>query len=149
MSNDIFLICARKDGPATFKRALAEEIMNRGAINPRLPLTDITYSDGGAEVSIEEDEDIDGGGFGRFGGRTFYDRLWELADRTGSYLVWPDFPPCLAVTRPEFVAYIDEDTVEAHGPPYVVKSGKELEYAIEFDFDANEPPDDEDGEESA
>ena len=144
MSFDIFLVCMRNGEPATFKRTLAEEVMNRGAIDPDLPLLNITYADGGGGVAyIDEDEDIDSVSFDHFGGDTFYNRLWDLMDRTGSFLFWPAVGRKLAVTRPEIVSHIDEDTVEDLGPAFIVRSGKELEDAIEFGIDPNEPENDE------
>jgi len=139
MSFDIYLQCMRNKEPATFKRSLAEDIMNRGAIAPELPLMNISYPDGSCVAYIDEDEDIDGVSFDHFGGDTFYQRLWELADMTGSFLFWPDLGRKMAVTRANVIQHIDDDTVEGHGPPYIVSSGKELEDAIEFGIDPNDP----------
>jgi hypothetical protein len=43
MSSDIFLQCFRDREPATFERAVFEEIFGRGAVNPQFPLTDVAY----------------------------------------------------------------------------------------------------------
>ncbi len=138
MSMDLFLTCIRDGEGSTFTRAVFEEVMGRDAIGPKFPLTSVRYADGGCN-------DIDGGeggtiqtvSFVHFGGETFYDRLWELADRSGSYLMWPNDGPALAVTRAELVAKIDPKMVEELGPPVVARTGKDLGEAIEGggDFD--------------
>jgi hypothetical protein len=130
MSMDLFLTCARDGKGSTFKRALLEEIMGRGAIDPKYPLTRVRYADGASEIDAGEGEDIETVSFLHFGGETFFDRLWELADRTSSYFVWPDEERSLAVTRPDMIAKIDPHTIESLGPAYIVRSGKELGDAI-------------------
>lgn len=58
MSFDIHLQCFRNGEPATFKRALVEEIFGRHAINFHLPLTGVNYADrGGAEIYGADDGD--------------------------------------------------------------------------------------------
>jgi hypothetical protein len=147
MSFDLFLQTAR-DGD-TFKRTLFEEIMSRGAINPELPLEDVNYPDGGCrEIVIEDEEDIDSASFSRFGGDTFFQRLWELADRTNSFIWWPDVGSPVAVTRQDMISQLPEGVLDAEEDPYVVRSGKELENAILFAIEPDEPEGDDEGEES-
>ena len=131
MSFDIFVMCARKGEQATFKRALFEEIMGRGALDASLPLTNIEYADGMCVAYYDgQKEDLDSTAFDHFGGDTFWDRLYELADRTGSFLVWPDVGRQVAVTRLEMLDEIYPDVAETLGPPYVVKNGKQLELLV-------------------
>ncbi|HUO93705.1 MAG TPA: hypothetical protein VMU22_12320, partial [Rhizomicrobium sp.] len=99
MSMDLFLQCARDGEPSMFPRALFEEVMSRGAIDPEFPLSEVLYVDGGCrEIDGGERDAISSLSFAHFGGDIFFDRLWELADRTGSYLMWPG-DPSIAVTR--------------------------------------------------
>ncbi len=130
MSFDVFLMCVRDGEEATFKREVLEEVMGRGAINPDYPLSNVYYADGMSVIYGGDDEDIDSLMFNHFGGDTFFDRLWELADRTGSFLTWPDGECSLAVTCPEMIDQIYPSVIESVGPPIIVRSGKELENAI-------------------
>ncbi|HTW34411.1 MAG TPA: hypothetical protein VMD53_07330 [Rhizomicrobium sp.] len=131
MSFDIFVMCARKGARATFKRELFEEIMGRGAVDASLPLTNIDYVDGMCVAYYDEEkEDLDSAAFDHFGGDTFWSRLYEFADRTGSFLVWPDVGRQVAVTRPEMIGEIYPDVAEKLGPPYVVKDGTQLKLLV-------------------
>ena len=47
MGFDLFLNCVRDGETATFKRELFEEIMGRGAVDAKFPLTTVEYIDGG------------------------------------------------------------------------------------------------------
>jgi hypothetical protein len=131
MSFDIFVMCSRKGARATFKRELFEEIMGRGALDASLPLTNIEYADGMCVAYYDEErEDLDSTAFDHFGGDTFWSRLYELADRTGSFLVWPVVGRQVAVTRPELIDEVYPDVAENLGPPYVVANGRQLELLV-------------------
>lgn len=134
MSFDIFLQCFRKGEPATFKRALVEEIFGRHAINFHLPLTGVNYADrGGAEIyGADDGDDIQSLMFNHCGGCTFFDALYELAQRTGSVVIWP-------TTRSPYCAVTDSETIadlpagfcdEPLGAPIVVSDGRELDEGI-------------------
>jgi hypothetical protein len=58
MGLDIFLHCRGNGEPATFKRAIAEEILSRGAIDYGPPLTYVSYADG-SKVQIYLDDIAD------------------------------------------------------------------------------------------
>jgi hypothetical protein len=138
MSNEIYLQCVGEGG--RFKRTLFEEIMSKGAVNPQFPLVDVAYPDGSGanEIYADESEDLDGVSFGRFGGSMFYDRLWELADRTNSYVWWPDLGSPIAVTREDMISQLPEDLLDGEEEPYVVRSGKELEQAVGDDLEEDD-----------
>ena len=132
MSFDIFLDCVNNNGTQTFKRQVAQEILGRGAVDEASALYQVEYPDGSASSVIgEEDEDIDGLMFNHSGGDTFFERLWELADRTGSIIYWPGDDTPVAVTREEMLQHIPRDD-EGHQmePQFVVANGKELQQVI-------------------
>lgn len=130
MSFDIFLICVRNGDAAMFERALFEDIFRRNAIDPRSPLTSVTYRDGGAEIDGAEDGDeIENIVFNHCGGDTFYAALYELADRSGSVVLWPAAGRQIAVTREAAIAHLPPDLSDL-GPPYVVANGRELAACI-------------------
>ncbi len=143
MSNEIYLQCAG-DG-RTFKRTLFEEIMSKGAVNPKFPLEDITYPDGSGakEVYANENENLDSVSFGRFWGGMFYERLWELADGTNSFIWWPDAGSPVAVTREDVISQLPEGVLDGEEEPFVVRSGKELEQAVGFGGDPEQGDEDE------
>lgn len=134
MSLDIFLFCKRNGQLSSFKKAIAEELLIRDAVDKRLPVTDVEYPDGSrAEVfGLEEGEgeDIDNLYFTHCGGETFFAVLYELAVKTGSYIWWSDEAPNIAVTSEALLADLPAKEVADLGPPYIVSNGTELEKAI-------------------
>jgi hypothetical protein len=133
MSFDIFFDCINNDGGKTFKRQLAQEILGRDAIKPAdALLSSVAYPDGsGSEVYCSKDEDLDGMMFNHSGGDTFFERLWELADRTGSMIFWPGDGVPVAVTRPELLQHLPKSEAgDEMEPQFVVRNGKELQEAI-------------------
>lgn len=133
MGLEIYLYCYRKCEPATFKRALAEEILSRGAIDYRLPLYNVNYADGsGAEIfSPDEGTEIHSLMFGHCGGARFLDSLYELAERTRSLVMWHFGSPLCAVTHAEDIPDLPMGIrEEPFGPPFVVASGREIYEAI-------------------
>jgi hypothetical protein len=133
LSFDIHLQCFRNGKPATFKRALFEEIFGRGAVNLSLPLTDVRYPDGsGAQIyGADGADDISSLMFNHCGGATFYDRLYELAHRTRSAVLWPFGNPQSAVTDAKTIAGSPGLWEEPLGPAIVVTSGRELAEGIQ------------------
>jgi len=125
VSFDIFLQCFRNREPTTFPRGLFEEIFARHAIAPRFPLDEVTYGDGGAAIYGGDDDDIQGLMFNHCGGETFFSALYQLAQRTGSVVFWPDTAPSTAVTDAGTIAHLPEG-FDRLGPPYVARSGCDL-----------------------
>jgi hypothetical protein len=130
VSFDIFLACVKDGESAAFKRILFEDIFSRGAINPRLPFTNVVYGDGGAQIDgADEHEDIESLSFNHCGGDTFFATLYELADRSGSVVFWPGEERVLAVTSQAMIAHIPADMDEL-GPAHIVSNGRELQNCI-------------------
>jgi hypothetical protein len=130
MSFDIFLQCFRAGEPASFKRALFEEIFGRHAVNPDPPFTDITYADGGAAIHGAEVDDIQHMMFNHCGGDTFFAALHELADCTRSVILWPDEEPCLVAADPAAIENLPTDFTYGRDQVRIVHSGRELEECI-------------------
>lgn len=135
MSFDIHIICMRDGEGSSFTRNLFEEIMGRGAIDPKFPLETVSYADGRSEIYGAQDDNLGGAMFNHFGGDTFFNRLWELADRTGSFIWWPDTKRSVAITRPEINSHLPKDIPGSMGRPYLVRSGREPEQAIGHGID--------------
>lgn len=90
MAFDIFLSCLKDEGTGTFKRSLAQEIFGREAVKETNALFYVEYPDGGGScVYCSEDEDLNHMMFNHAGGDSFFERLWELADRSHSMIFWP------------------------------------------------------------
>lgn len=133
MSLDIFLQCYRNGESATFKRALVEEVFGRDAVDLRLPLMNVDYPDGsgGQIFGADQEDDIHGLMFNHCGGPTFYDRLYELAHRTRSCILWPSGDPQSAVTDKDTIADSPGLWEAPVGPALVVTSGRELAEGIQ------------------
>ena len=124
MSFGIFFLCFRNGEITTIKRTLVEEIFGRDAIALKFPLTSVDYIDGGAQIyGANKEDDIEHISFDHFGGDTFFSALYELADRSGSLIVWPG-NPCFAVTREALIAHLPREIVDEN--PKVVGNGAEL-----------------------
>ena len=141
MSFDIHLQCYRNGESATFKRALVEEIFGRDAVDLRLPLWNVGYSDGsgGQIFGADKEEDISSLMFNHCGGPIFYDRLYELAHRTRSCILWPFGDPQSAVTDVKTIADSPGLWESPLGPAIVVNSGRELAEGIQRALLINKP----------
>jgi hypothetical protein len=130
MSFSIFLQCFRDREPATFERAVFEEIFGRDAVNAKYPLTDVTYLDkSGGEIHGGEDDHIQHMMFSHCGGDRFFDALQELAARTMSVLFWPATGRQIAVSDSAVIAHLPSG-FDDMGPAFIVSSGRELQTAI-------------------
>lgn len=114
-----------------FKRAPAQEIFARDALQPEHALSCVEYPDGsGGCIYIGNEEDIAGMMFNHCGGETFFDRVWELEDRTDSHFFWPGFEQNYAVRRPERAEGVEKWSEGNFLNPQVARNGLELVYAI-------------------
>jgi hypothetical protein len=132
MSFSLYLICMRDGEPAAFKTSLFDEVMGREAIDPKFPLYDVKYNDGGCDEirnTFADDDEIESVSFSHFDGNIFFDALWELANRAGAFFVWPGEGRSVAVPNPGVVVHIPAD-MAGMGPPYIVKDGRDLYDAI-------------------
>lgn len=130
MSFSIFLQCFRDREPATFERAVFEEIFGQGAVDARFPLTDVNYSDGsGGEIHGGEDDHIQHMMFSHCGGDRFFDALQELLARTKSVVFWLGTGRQIAVADRAVIDHLPSG-FDDMGPAYIVSSGRELQTAI-------------------
>jgi len=105
---------------ATIPRAIFEEIFSRHAITPQYPLQRIDYPDGsGGDIYGSDADEIEGLMFNHCGGDMFFAALYELAQRTGSVIYWPDLDPSIAVTDPATIEHFPGDGFDRMGPAYV------------------------------
>lgn len=87
----------------------------------------VDYPDGGgADVYAGVDAEIAHIGFGHFGGDTFFEALYQLADRTKSVVYWPGRAPSSAITDPVMLQHVPKYWEDAVGPPQLVRNGVEL-----------------------
>jgi hypothetical protein len=128
MGFDIFIQRCRNGERAMFKRELVQEIFGRYAVDPPPHFQGATYLDGRAEIfGADEGDEIDGLMCSHFSGMTFYEALYELADRTGSVIFWPSDGPWAAVTKEATLAHSPPGAFDRDGrPPSVVGSAREL-----------------------
>ena len=128
MSDDlVMLTCVRNGEPHRYDRALAEEILYRDIVDDEYTKHyDVRYADGGTNITWEDGETIDGMSFSNYGGATVFDRIWELADRTGSMIMWIGWGVPRAVTRPDMLQHLPKEMENEEPEPFVVLNGKEL-----------------------
>jgi hypothetical protein len=87
----------------------------------------VKYPDGsGGEIYGRDDDEINCIMFTNFGGDMMFADIHELAERTGSAIIWPDTRPSLAVTHASVVDHVPEDCAHSIGPAYVAKDYRAL-----------------------
>ena len=130
MGFDLFVHRIRDDGSATYSRKTAEEIFDRGALNPSC-LSYVAYPDGHGEIYCGSDADaIDGFMLSHFRGDTVCERVLEIAAVTQSAIFWPGGPISMAVTHREVIIRMPLDVRAEAGEIALVSSVEELWAAI-------------------
>ena len=129
MGFEVFTTRFRNKETAPYATAIVERIFMRGAIDPTTPLTFVEYADGVAEIYGAEDDMTDGIMIAHFSSRTVLERLFELADETGSLIFWPSEDNCSVVTKAEWLDHLPDD---AQFEPVVVSTVDELMEAMEL-----------------
>ena len=111
------------DGNKHFDHGLVIEILTCDAIDPSSRYFISCPNDGGGGEVFGLDREITGSlMFAHFGGPVFMARMFELADRTCSILLWtsgPEDGPIMGVTRPEFLGLVP-DEAQLEGEPIAV-----------------------------
>lgn len=132
MSFDIFLQRFENGEVGTFKRAVVEEIFGPYAVDgaPK-GIMRVEYADrGGADVYIDDEEDLKGLMFNHCGGYTFFDALYQLTDRIKGVVYWPGIGPSSAITDAAVMQHLPADFLEACGPPALVHDRSGITDAI-------------------
>jgi len=111
-SLEVFLFNARADG-TPLDRSRAIEILARDAYDPSdLGFIEYHKGEGAGEVIGWDDDEIDVLSFQHFGGRTFLERLFELAERLDGILIWAGHEEGtvhMGVTKESLLAQIPDD----------------------------------------
>lgn len=133
MSFEIYVQRDGADGPISFKRSIVEEVLGSHAIVRDGKLLGVKFSDQDfGDIDGAEEEDVKNLCFDG-GGDKFMQAIWEVAERTKSYIFWIDEPPNLAVTSEEALSLVPEGIIESIGPAKIVRSGRELSDYIASD----------------
>jgi hypothetical protein len=91
----------------------------------------LEYPDrGGADVYIDDGDDIMGPTFNYCGGDAFWQGVYELLKRTRSAIFWPALGPSCVVTDEATLAHLSADFLKSVGKPTIVHSGAEIADAI-------------------
>ena len=123
-----FFMCFRDREPALFKRSLFVEIFSRGAFVPSSSFSDIEYADGYTDIDIADDAEINGMSFSRSWGDTFITNMLDLADLTGSCILWPDEESKLIVTDRAVLNHLPLELLE--DPVHVVRTPRDYRDVI-------------------
>ena len=136
MSFDIFLQCFRNGQPAPISLELFESIFLPHDTHPEAYEDDpgyltLEYPDGGGGV-LHCDGIATRGGmmFNHCGGKSFWDDIYRLADRTGSVIYWPSPGPHGVVTREEVLKELPQDGFDL-SVIKVVRNSEEIGEAIQ------------------
>jgi hypothetical protein len=134
MSFDIFLQRNDANRIIPFKRSILAEILGPYAlVDKDRGIYGALFPNGERpEIYGAEKEDISFLSLNRFGSMSLQ-VMWEVADRTHSYIFWPEGDPNkphLVVTSAESLAELDPGIVDAIGPAVIAKNGEELEQLI-------------------
>lgn len=134
MSFDIFIIKFKNKEVIPFKRAIFEDIfgryvVQRGSFVPGF--VRIVYPDqGGADIYIQDSDEIGSAMFNHCGGTQFFEDLYEFMRRAELALYWFDLPPCCAIPNEAMMADLSADFLETVHTPSVVHNGKEITEAF-------------------
>jgi hypothetical protein len=127
VSFDIFVQRVEDGKAAPFKRAILAEILGPYAsVGKNGEIYGAEFPDGDhPQIFGAEEEDIDGLCFNH-GGATALQLIWDIADRTQSFIFWSDESPNLAVTSDAALAKTPQDIIDDLGPAKIVRNGQEL-----------------------
>ena len=136
MSFDIFLVCFRNGDAAPFKREVFEAIFLPHCDNVRAYKSDpsfmrVEYRDGsGGDIYCGDERDIDNIMFNHCGGESFFNDMFDLADRTLSIIFWPDATPVYVYTNAAVLKELPKDFIEKGDRSRLVRSGFDIVEAI-------------------
>lgn len=99
----------------------------------RRTLMDIGQLPEGTDIGIDDKSVISHLMFNHCGGDTFYQALYELADRTGSIIYWPAPRPSNVVTKEAVIRDVPPEGFD-HATIRVVHSGRDIFKAIGESF---------------
>jgi hypothetical protein len=131
MSFDIFVIKFKNKEALRFKRASFEDIFGHHAIKREQGFMRIVYPDkGGADIYVQDGEEIGSVMFNHCGGEMFWQDLYEFMKRAELALYWFDLPPCCAIPSEAMMADLSFEFLESVHTPSVVHNGKEVTEAF-------------------
>jgi hypothetical protein len=131
MSFDIFVQCFRNKEPATFKRAIFDEIFDSFVVDQRKHFLRVRYPDGsGSDIYVDDDDNLESIMFNHCGGDAFFEALYLLAKRTKAVIFWPNVDHISVVTDAETLQHLPSKFVDEDGRPEVVSNGEAITDAI-------------------
>jgi hypothetical protein len=130
MSFDIFVIKFSNKEVMMFKRSIFEDIFGPHVIQ-RDPVIRIAYPDrSGAEIYVQDGDEIGSAMFNHCGGDMFFQDLYEFMKRGNLALYWADLPPCCAIPNEAMLADLSEAFLKSVHTPSIVHSGRDIVAAI-------------------
>ena len=131
MSFDIFVIKFKDKKVVRFKRSIFEDIFGRYVIRRESRFMRIAYpDDGGADIYVQDGEEIGSAMFNHCGGDMFFQDLYDFMERAELALYWADLAPCCAIPNKAMMADLSADFLESVHTPSIVHNGKEITEAI-------------------
>lgn len=134
MSFDIFVIKFQNKEVTKFKRSIFEGIFGPYVVYRQPRFMRVVYPDrSGADIFVQDGDEIGGAMFNHCGGEAFWQGLYELMTRVGAAVYWPDLPPRCVIPNEAMLADLSADFLNTVKMPRVVSSGREIVEEIKRD----------------
>ena len=131
MSFDIFIASYRDGQPRSFKRSVFEDIFGQFVSERGKHFLRLQYPGrGGADVYIDDTEDIGIVMFNHCGGEAFWDGVFQLAERIQGVVWWPNVEHISTVTSKDVLRHLPAKFTDDEAHPTVVSSGRDIVDAI-------------------
>ena len=132
MSFDIFVARFQDAKPTQFKRACFEEVFGKFIVERETHFVRLRYPNqgGGAEVYIDDADDIESVMFNHCGGDEFWEGVYQFAKRIDGVIWWPNIEHISAVASADLLRHLPARFVDQDAHPTVIANGHELVEAI-------------------
>jgi hypothetical protein len=130
MSFDIFVARFRDAKPSAFKRASFEKVFGKFIAEQRTDFVRLRYPNGGAEVYVDDTDDIGSVMFNHCGGDAFWEGVYQFAKEIDGVIWWPNVDHISAIASADILQHLPAMFVDEEAHPTVIANGQELLDAI-------------------
>lgn len=132
MSFDIFVARFHDAESIAFKRASFEEVFGKFVAEKQINFLRLRYPNqgGGAEVYINDAEEIRSVMFNHCGGDEFWEGVYQFAKKIEGVIWWPNIDHISAVANADVLRHLPARFVDQDAHPTVIANGRELVEAI-------------------
>ena len=132
MSLDFFVDCFANGQPKAFKRSAFDSIFGEYVVERTVGFSRLRYPDqaGGAEVYIDDADEIGCVMFNHCGGDLFWQGVYELVKAIDGVIWWANVDHISAVASVDVLKQLSAIFVDENANPAVIANGQELVEAI-------------------